>query len=132
STAVDGNDGTAVRAYFESNFNVYRIGAADGSDTGLVTGYYEPLLAGSRRATAQYRTPLYAVPDDLLIVDLGSLYPEFKDKRVRGRLDGRRVVPYWARSDIERGSAPLDGKVIAFVVEPIDAFFLQIQGSGRI
>jgi len=132
ATAIDGNDGAAVRAYFEGNFSVYKIGAADGADTGLVTGYYEPLLAGSRSANARFRTPLYAVPDDLLTVDLGSLYPELKDKRVRGRLDGKRVVPYWARADIERGSAPLDGKAIAFVAEPVDAFFLQIQGSGRI
>ena len=132
ATAVDGNNGAAVRAYFESNFNVYKIGAADGGDTGLVTGYYEPLLVGSRSATAQYNTPLYAVPDDLLQVDLGSLYPELKDKRVRARLDGRRVVPYWPRADIERGRAPLDGKALAFVAEPVDAFFLQIQGSGRI
>ncbi|HEY2818499.1 MAG TPA: murein transglycosylase A [Casimicrobiaceae bacterium] len=132
ASAVDGNNGAAVRAYFESNFNVYKIGAADGGDTGLVTGYYEPLLVGSRSASAQYRTPLYAVPDDLLLVDLGSLYPELRDKRVRGRLDGRRVVPYWPRAEIERGRAPLDGKALAFVAEPVDAFFLQIQGSGRI
>ena len=129
---INGSDSTQVRAFFEGNFSVYRIGAADGSATGLVTGYYEPLLTGSRNATGRFRTPLYGVPDDLLIVDLGSLYPELKDKRVRGRLDGRRVVPYWARADIERGSAPVDGKAIAFVADPIDAFFLQIQGSGRI
>ena len=129
---IDGRDGAAVRAYFESNFNVYRVSASGGEDTGLITGYYEPLIVGSRLATDVFRTPLYAVPDDLLSVDLGSLYPELKDKRVRGRLDGKRVVPYWARSDIERGTAPVAGKAIAFVAEPIDAFFLQIQGSGRI
>ena len=129
---IDGRDGAAVRAYFESNFNVYRVGVSGGGDTGLITGYYEPLIVGSRLATDVFRTPLYAVPDDLLSVDLGSLYPELKDKRVRGRLDGKRVVPYWARSDIERGTAPVAGKAIAFVAEPIEAFFLQIQGSGRI
>jgi len=129
---VDGNDAAAVRAFFENHFSVYRIGASDGADTGLVTGYYEPLLIGSRNATEKFRAPLYGVPDDLLTVDLGSLYPELKDKRVRGRLDGKRVVPYWPRTDIERGAAPVAGKAIAFVAEPVDAFFLQIQGSGRI
>ena len=130
--AIDGNSSAAIRSFLENNFSVYKIAASDGNDSGLVTGYYEPLLIGSRTATAQFRTPLYAVPEDLLIVDLGSLYPELKDKRVRGRVDGKRVVPYWARADIERGSAPLDGKAIAFVADPVDAFFLQIQGSGRI
>src|SRR5881392_2874126 len=76
---IDGNDGTAVRAYFENNFNVYAIGAAGGTDVGLVTGYYEPLLTGSRNPTDTFRTPLYGVPDDLLIVDLAALYPELKD-----------------------------------------------------
>ena len=132
AASVNGNDSAAVRAYFENNFSVYGVSAAGGTDIGLVTGYYEPLLAGSRSATEKFRAPLYGVPDDLLIVDLGALYPELKDKRVRGRIDGRRVVPYWPRADIERGNAPLAGKALAFVAEPVDAFFLQIQGSGRI
>ncbi|HEY3179502.1 MAG TPA: MltA domain-containing protein [Casimicrobiaceae bacterium] len=129
---VNSNDSAAVRAFFENNFSVYRIGDGDGTDVGLVTGYYEPLLAGARSATEKFRAPLYAVPDDLLIVDLATLYPELKDKRVRGRIDGRRVVPYWPRADIEHGNPSLAAKAIAFVADPIDAFFLQIQGSGRI
>jgi membrane-bound lytic murein transglycosylase A len=132
AASVNGSDSVAVRAYFENNFSVYRISAAGGPDTGLVTGYYEPLLTGSRSATEKFRTPLYGVPDDLLIVDLAALYPELKDKRVRGRIDGRRVVPYWARADIEHGNAVVAANAIAFVAEPVDAFFLQIQGSGRI
>ncbi|HEY5862547.1 MAG TPA: MltA domain-containing protein, partial [Casimicrobiaceae bacterium] len=129
---VDGGDRRAVRQYFEGYFSPHRIAAADGRDTGLVTGYYEPLLAGSRAPTAAYMVPLYAVPDDLLTVDLVELFPELKDKRVRGRVEGKRVVPYWPRADIERGKAPLAGKALAYVAQPIDAFFLQIQGSGRI
>jgi membrane-bound lytic murein transglycosylase A len=132
AASVDGTDPRAVRAFIESQFSPYRVLAADGSDLGLVTGYYEPLLAGSRTPTEKFAAPLYAVPDDLLTVDLATLYPELKDKRVRGRIDGKRVVPYWPRADIERGNAPLGGKAIAYVAEPVDAFFLQIQGSGRI
>jgi membrane-bound lytic murein transglycosylase A len=130
--AVDGRDPAAVRRFFESEFNAYRIAAADGSETGLVTGYYEPLLEGSRTPTPKFAVPIYAVPDDLLTVELAELHPELQGKRVRARVDGRRVVPYWARADIERGMAPLKGKALAYVAEPIDAFFLQIQGSGRI
>ena len=121
-----------MRSYFERTFNAYSVRAAGGGDTGLVTGYYEPLLIGSRARSDAYTVPLYATPDDLLIVELADLYPELKDKRVRGRVEGRRVVPYWPRAEIERGSARLDGKALAYVGEPVDAFFLQIQGSGRI
>jgi membrane-bound lytic murein transglycosylase A len=129
---IDGRDPAAVRAFFESHFIPYQVAAADGRETGLVTGYYEPLLAGSREKTARYTVPLYAVPDDLLVVDLASLYPELAGKRVRGRVEGRKVVPYYARADIDRGVAPLDGKTLVYVEDPVEAFFLEIQGSGRI
>jgi len=132
SSRADGTSDAAVRAFFLEHFIPYRIANDDGTETGLVTGYYEPLLAGSRTPTAEYTIPLYGVPDDLLVVDLSSLFPELKDKRVRGRVEGRKVVPYWPRADIERGAAPLSGKAIAYVGDPVEAFFLEIQGSGRI
>src|SRR5262249_45379032 len=95
-------------------------------------GYYEPLLKGSRQKSTRFSVPLYAVPDDLLIVELADLYPELKGKRVRGRVEGRRVVPYWSRADIENGHALVNDRVLAYADDPVDAFFLQIQGSGRI
>jgi membrane-bound lytic murein transglycosylase A len=130
--AVDPRDAGAIRAFFEVHFSPYAIVAADGRAEGTVTGYYEPLLAGSRSKSARFAVPLYAAPDDLLTIDLAELYPELKDRRVRGRVEGRKVVPYWPRADIERGKAPLAGKALAYVEDPVDAFFLQIQGSGRI
>ncbi len=132
ATSVDPASHTAVRAFFELHFSPYQVRAADGRDAGLVTGYYEPLLAGSRTRTARFSVPLYAAPDDLLTVDLAALYPELKDKRVRGRIDGRRVVPYWPRTDIENGTAPVAGKALVHVENAVEAFFLQIQGSGRV
>jgi membrane-bound lytic murein transglycosylase A len=129
---VDAQDTSAVRRFFEQNFTPYRVGASDGSEQGLVTGYYEPLLEGSRMQSARYAAPLYAPPDDLLIVELADLYPELKGKRVRARLDGRRVVPYWPRADIDAGRADTNGKALVYVSDPVDAFFLQIQGSGRV
>lgn len=129
----DGAPGTtAVRAFLEENLTPWRIGSSDGSTEGRVTGYYEPLIDGSLTPGARYATPIYAPPDDLLTVDLASLYPELKGKPVRGRLDGKRVVPYWTRADIDAGRAATAGKALAWVSDPVDAFFLQIQGSGRI
>lgn len=129
---IEEGDEVAVREFLTRHLIPYRIVDREGRDSGLVTGYYEAKLKGSREPTPSFRVPLHARPDDLLTVDLAALHPELEGRRVRGRIEGRRVVPYWARADIERGKASLDGKALAFVADPLDAFFLEIQGSGRI
>ena len=129
---LDGKDSAAVRVFFQDHFSPYRVTAADGVDKGLVTGYYEPLLAGSRTSTPEFAAPLYGPPDDLLTIDIALLYPELKDKRVRGRIEGRKVVPYWPRAELERNPASLAGKALVYVADPVEAFYLEIQGSGRI
>ena len=125
-------EGPAIRAFFEQQFLPWQIGQAEGGVEGLVTGYYEPLLRGSRYPTAKYRFPIHAPPEDLLVVDLSTVYPELKNLRLRGRLQGNKVVPYFTRADIEAGSAPVRGKELVWVDDPVDLFFLQIQGSGRV
>jgi len=136
AASLDRRDPDAVRAYFEGYFSAYQVLDSDrpgeSAGIGLVTGYYEPLLRGARTRDERFRYPLYAPPDDLLTVDLSELYPELKDKRVRGRVDGKRVVPYWSRADIDAGLAPVGGKELIYVDDAIEAFFLQIQGSGRV
>jgi len=123
-----------LRGFFETSFTPYQVINGDGSDTGLITGYYEPLLYGSRTPSKRYQYPIYGAPDDLLTIDLGNIYPELKSMRLRGRLDAdtRRVIPYFDRGQIENGAAPLAGKEIVWVDDPIELFFLQIQGSGRV
>jgi membrane-bound lytic murein transglycosylase A len=130
--ALGDPDGNAVRGFFEANFVAHRVANADGTLEGLVTGYYEPRLRGSRERRAPFVHPLYGPPDDLLVIDLASVAPDTRHLRLRGRLDGRRVVPYWSRAEIENGQAPVNGKEIVFVDDAIEAFFLQIQGSGRV
>jgi membrane-bound lytic murein transglycosylase A len=130
--ALENPDGAAVRAFFEANFVPYRVANGDGTTEGLVTGYYEPVLRGSRERRAPFVHPLFAPPDDLLIIDLASVAPDTRNMRLRGRLDGRRVVPYWSRAEIEDGKAPVDGKELVYVDDAIEAFFMQIQGSGRV
>jgi membrane-bound lytic murein transglycosylase A len=127
-----GRDGVALRRFFESRFVPHQVLNADGSSDGLITGYYEPLLKGSRTPSKRFRFPLYATPDELLVIDLGEVYPELKNMRLRGRLQGRRVVPYYSRAEIERDPASLQGKELLWVDDEIDLFFLQIQGSGRV
>lgn len=127
---VAASDHGAVRRYFESWFVPNQIRAPDGSDTGLITGYYEASLRGARKRGGAFQTPLYAVPDDLLTVDLSSVYPDLKNKRVRGKLAGNKVVPYSSRA--EMGGANLAGKELLYVDDPVEAFFLEVQGSGRV
>ncbi|ARO86398.1 transglycosylase [Nitrosospira lacus] len=127
-----GQDSATLRQFFESRFVPHQVLNSDGSGDGLITGYYEPLLKGSRKQSKRYRFPLYTTPDELLVIDLGEVYPELKNMRLRGRLQGRKVVPYYSRSEIERNPVSLQGKELLWVDDAIDLFFLQIQGSGRV
>ena len=128
---LDAADTAAQQTFFERRFRPWRIATSTGADSGLITGYYEALLTGGLNA-APGRVPLYGVPDDLLVLDIASLYPDLKGQRLRGRLDGRTVKPYWSRGEIADGVAGLDRKVLAWADNAIDAFFLEVQGSARI
>jgi membrane-bound lytic murein transglycosylase A len=121
-----------ARVFFETQFTAYRIVAPDGGDSGLITGYYEPVLNGRREPAPGFRQPVYAVPDDLIVVDLGETHPELRNLRLRGRVQGKRLVPYYSRSEIDVPSPTLPAKPLAWVADPIELFFLQIQGSGLI
>ena len=125
-------ENAALRAFFEARFRPWRVVNPDESREGLVTGYYEPLLRGSSERSKSFSHAIYGVPDDLLVVDLGELYPEMKNFRLRGRLDGRKVVPYWSRAELTPQAPALAGKALLWVADPIELFFLQVQGSGRV
>lgn len=105
------------------------------NDTGLLlTGYYEPILNGKLEPDDDYRYPLYSVPPDLLTIDLASFDPEmYAGKSLKGRLAGNRVVPYYNRQEID-GQGRLQGNAceLVWLANPLDVFFLQIQGSGMI
>ena len=131
---MPGPTANEVRSFFQQYFDPYRVlnpTSSLGANNGLVTGYYEPLLFGSRTPSERFVAPLYATPPDLLIVDLASLYPELKGKRVRGRLEGNRVVPYYTRAELPTDPA-IRGKEIVYIDGALDAFMLQVQGSGRV
>jgi membrane-bound lytic murein transglycosylase A len=132
--AASPGDARFVREFLEQRLQPYRVWRIEGrrrARTGLVTGYYEPLLRGSRERGGQYLTPLYRRPADLLVVDLSEVVPELKGKRVRGRLEGNKVVPYYSRG--QTGDAPgLAGHEIVWIDDALDAFLLEVQGSGRV
>lgn len=125
-------DDAQARDFFERWLAPQQLVTSDGQDSGLITGYYEPLLFGSRQASTRFRFPIYGVPADMLSIDLSSVYPELKTYRLRGRLNGNKVVPYFNRAEIEAGRAPLAGRELLWVDDAVALFFLQIQGSGRV
>jgi membrane-bound lytic murein transglycosylase A len=119
----------AVRAFLQQHLQVYSLRSGS-DDKGLITGYYEPVYPGSLQRTERDTVPVYGVPDDLIVVNLDSIYPELKGKRLRGRLEGRVLKPYDDAATIQSKGA--NAPVLAWLSNTIDLQFLQIQGSGRI
>ncbi|TCP14918.1 membrane-bound lytic murein transglycosylase A [Crenobacter luteus] len=169
AAALDAADGDAVRRFFETRFTAWKI-EDQARDTGLITGYYEPLLAGSRVKSARTPYPVYGVPADLVTLDVGAaernaaqlvvrraagnklavvpgksepsageyrlvpadFKPDARTTRLRGRVAGDRVLPYYSRAELEAGQGLAGAPVLAWVEDATELFFLQVQGSGRI
>jgi membrane-bound lytic murein transglycosylase A len=132
ATTIAVGDEAGARRFFESTFTPYAIASTETGATGTVTGYYEPVLRGSRLRDAVNRFPIFGVPDDLVVVDLASVAPETRNLRLRGRLDGRRLVPYYTRAEIDSRGEGFRAPIIGWTSEPVELFFLQIQGSGQL
>ncbi len=111
-------------------FDVYQS-VGDHSGEMLITGYYEPVIEGSLRRTSEYPVPIYGRPRDLVDVDLGAFRESLRGERIAGRLEGKRLVPYPSRGDVRRGRK-IDGPVLAWAKDPVELFFLEVQGSGAL
>lgn len=132
--ALDGlaaTDDDLLREVVERELRPWAV-TDDGDPAGLFTGYYEPTLRGSRRRTGSSQTPLYRRPPELVTVDLSAFRQDLAGRRIAGRLDHGTLAPYEDRAEIERGALRGRGLELVWVDDPVDAFFLQIQGSGRI
>ena len=116
--AVPLND-AAARAFFAAQFTPYLAGNNGVSD-GLFTGYYEPLLHGSRQETGRYRTPLLKRPPDLVMVDLGRFRPAWHGERIAGRVVAGNLVPYPSRAAIEHGALNTKQLALFWVDDPVD------------
>jgi membrane-bound lytic murein transglycosylase A len=106
------------------------VGGPDGRM--LVTGYYEPTVDAAERPSAEYGVPVLGLPDDLVEVRLEAFDPRFRGERLFGRVEGRRLVPYWRRADIDAGRLAGRGLELAWARDPVDVFFMEIQGSGTL
>ena len=119
--------------FIRSNYLVYRSVGRDGNGEVLFTGYYEPLLRGNLSPTEDYRFPIYARPRDLINIDLSLFKEKYAGEKIIARYTDQQVLPYYDRREIDSDGA-LEGstEVLAWVEDPVDVFFLQIQGSGKI
>lgn len=124
-------DDESLRATLQALFVPFKVIDATGQD-GLFTGYYEAELRGAWGPVDGYRWPLYGVPDDLVSVDLGRFRADLQGERIYGRVDGSSLVPYYSRFDIDKGVLADRNLELLWVNDPVDAFFLHVQGSGRV
>jgi membrane-bound lytic murein transglycosylase A len=125
-------DASAARDYFQRWFKPWLVTDKAGDADGLVTGYYEAELNGARQRGGRYTVPVYTRPDDLVSVDLGAFSDDLKGKRIAGRVERGRLVRYHDRAAIDKGALDGNAKVLVWVDSAVDAFFLHIQGSGRV
>jgi membrane-bound lytic murein transglycosylase A len=125
-------DAGTLRSFFETRFEPYLLTNPDGTTRGLITGYYEPLLRGARVRGGAFDFPVLGVPNDLLSIDLSDVLPDLKFMRLRGRLQGNKVIPYYSRAEINSRDKEYAERALFWVNDAVELFFLQIQGSGRV
>lgn len=120
-----------LQIFFEQNFVPLALRNHQ-QETGKFTGYYEPELRGSLQRQGAYQTALLAAPGDLVSVNLGEFNPKWRGQRIAGRVRGGRLQPLQARAEIAAGALDAEKLQLLYVDDPVDAFFLHIQGSGRV
>ncbi len=120
-----------ARGFFEAWFQPFAVTTEDKTE-GLFTGYYEPLLHGSKSKRGAFAVPLYLPPEDLVRIDLGKFDPDLSGRSIRGRIEGQEFIPYFSRDDIVEGALADRDLELVWVDDEIEKFFLQIQGSGQV
>ncbi len=125
--------GRDLGAFIRSHYRIYRSVGRNADAEVLFTGYYEPHLQGSLVRHDDYQYPVFARPRDLVTIDLALFSEQYNGTRLIGRCAGQQVVPYDERADITSANSLLErAEVLAWIKDPVDDFFMQIQGSGKI
>ena len=129
---IDPKSSTEFKAFVKDNFDLYQI-HHNGTDSGLLTGYFRPEIKASRTKTAEYKHPIYNKPDELIVVEnLGIFNNKAKGIRIAGTVVNGTLKPYFSRSEIENGVLENRGNEIAWAQNPYDLYFMHIQGSGSL
>lgn len=133
--AILGDDRLGPRKKLEQiqrGFGLFTSTGSDGAGAVLVTGYYEPWLEGRRTPDERFKVPVYHRPEDLLTVDLGLFPAAGSQAKLGARVKGNQVVPYYTRGEIAGGALAGKGLELLWLEDPVDLFFLQVQGSGKV
>ena len=131
ASAPDIATAEAARAFFEGNFKPHRVDHPAGQ--GLLTGYYEPVLDGARASDATYCIPIYRRPPDLVNLVGEAERGALADGLTHARKTATgELAPYATRAEIENGALRDQDVELVWLADPVDAFFLHVQGSGRI
>ncbi len=131
AAALPPGDDAAARTMLEQVLQPYAISGSNQAQ-GLFTGYYEPQVDGATQRGGRYQTALLGRPRDLVQADLGAFATDLKGRSIAGRVADGHLVPYYDRAQIERGALAAQHLEVLYLADPIDAFFLEIQGSGRV
>jgi len=130
---TSGNDRAAAREFFERHFTPYQIVYGAGAQSaGLLTGYYEPQLTGSRTRNDQFRVPVYKRPHDLVNLMDEAERGARAGQQTHARQTDEGLVPYFTRAEIDQGALGGRNLELGYVADPVDLFFMQVQGSGLI
>jgi membrane-bound lytic murein transglycosylase A len=130
AAAIETPTRKAARAFFEAQFVPHRV--VHKSENGFLTGYYEPVLKGSRKAEGRFQTPIYRRPPDLVNVVAETQRASKSDGLTHVRQTANGVEPFATRAEIEQGALKGKGLELLYLACPVDTFFMHIQGSGRI
>jgi len=130
-TQAENTPVSEAKTFFETAFVPFHIRNGH-EETGLMTGYFEPEMKGSRTRSADYPASVLARPDSLVTVELGDFRDSLRGQRIAGRVENGRLEPFADRSAIVEGALDEEGLELIWLPSPIDAFFLEIQGSGRV
>lgn len=124
-------DAASVRRFFEQNFRPLSVALGSDAD-GLFTGYYEPEIRASRTCGGKFKSPLYRRPPNMVTVNLGLFRQDLENQQIVGKVRDGKLIPFDTRKAIDNGSLAGKGLELACAADPVDSFFLEIQGSGRL
>ncbi len=127
------HDQKEIKEKIKKNFILYRAAGRAGNKEVLFTGYFEPVYDARITPDKEYKFPLYSLPEDLIKIDLSLFKDKYNGESIIARVEDKQVIPYYTRMEIEHQKI-LENKnlEIAWLKDPVDVAFLQIQGSGRL
>ena len=129
---LENPDTAQLNKAISENFLIYRATGHDGNNQVLFTGYFEPIYDAGLKPDEIFRYPLYKKPEDMITADLSLFNEEFKGRKIAGRIEGKRFLPYFSRKQIEEGALKGKDLELAWLKNPVDVAFLHIQGSGQL